>query len=151
MHGLLPQDLEGWLQALRSTGQVSSWSYGMFVKIRGSSAGWAKGVKLQDKNLHAYYTPFSLQISLIDREWSSLVRTIQVWRRLELVASTYGQKSMDACAHHAHKACKQTCASGQTLYINIHALRAQAGTYTLQTTHATHVPMLQPLRPMRGT
>ena len=60
MHGLLPQDLEGWLQALRSPGQVSSWSYGMFVKIRGSSAGWAKGVKLQDKkNVCGLYSVFA--------------------------------------------------------------------------------------------
>ena len=116
MHGLLPQDLEGWLQALRSPDYMSSWSYGMFVKIRGSSAGWAKGVKLQDKNLHADCTPFSLQISLIDREGSNLVRTIQVWRRLELVASTYGQKSMDARAHHAQGLQTDVCIRADSIH-----------------------------------
>ena len=116
MHGLLPQDLEGWLQALRSTGQVSSWSYGMFVKIRGSSAGWAKGVKLQDKNLYPDYTPFSLEISSIDRGGSNLVRTIQVWRRLELVVSTYGQKSMDARAHHAQGLQTDVCIRADSIH-----------------------------------
>ena len=55
-------------------------------------------VQLRVINFHADISPFSLQISSIDAEWSRLVCQIQTLPRSDQMKPTYDQKLLGMCA-----------------------------------------------------